>query len=89
MNKPLDKRELKQRTDLNYRRLAEDEYYRIGGVFSPAEYDWPGDKEGRALLAFVSHYKISGKKIPCMQQRLSEMEKHLNEKPGNISYVII
>lgn len=80
MNKPLDKRELKQRTDLNYRRLAEDEYYRIGGVFSPAEYDWPGDKEGRALLAFVSHYKISGKKIPCMQQMLSEMEKHLNEK---------
>lgn len=80
MKLPLDKRELKQRTELNYRRLADDEYYRIGRVFSPASYDWPGDKEGRALLAFVSHYKISGKKIPCMAQMLAEMESHLNER---------
>ena len=80
MKQPLDKRELKKRVDLSFDRLTGDEYYRIGGVFSPAEYDWPGDKEGRALLAFVSHYKISGKKIPCMAQMLTEMEKHLNEK---------
>ena len=80
MKLPIDKRELKERTELNYRRFTDDEYYRIGGVFAPAEYDWPGDKEGRALLAFVSHYKISGKKIPCMRQMLAEMENHLNAK---------
>ncbi len=80
MRLPIDKKELKDRIQLNYRRLADDEYYRIGGVFSPAEYDWPGDKEGRALLAFVSHYKMTGKKLPCMAEMLGGMEKHLNEK---------
>lgn len=77
---PIDRRELKERVERNFKRFTDDEYYRIGGVFSPAEYDWPGDKEGRALLAFVSHYKISGKKIPCMRQMLDEMEKHLNAR---------
>lgn len=78
MKLPVDKRELKERIALSYKRFTDDEYYRIGGVFSPDTYDWPGDKEGRALLAFVSHYKITGKKIPCMREMLAEMEKHLN-----------
>ena len=77
---PLNRKELHTRIRLNFSRLADDEYYRIGGVFSPMKYDWPGDKEGRALLAFVSHYKISGKKIPCMREMLSQMESHLNER---------
>ncbi len=91
MKLALDRKELKERTDLNFRRLADDEYYRIGGVFSPAEYDWPGDKEGRALLAFVSHYKITGKKIPCMKEMLSAMEAHLNARRymGEIADVIL
>lgn len=80
MKLPIDKRELKERIALSYNRFVGDEYYRIGGVFSPDTYDWPGDKEGRALLAFVSHYKISGKKIPCMREMLGEMEKHLNAR---------
>ncbi len=80
MKLPIDKRELKERIALNYSRFTGDEYYRIGGVFPPDTYDWPGDKEGRALLAFVSHYKITGKKVPCMREMLAEMEKHLNER---------
>jgi len=80
MRLPIDKRELKERIALNYKRFTDDEYYRIGGVFSPDTYDWPGDKEGRALLAFVSHYKMTGRKIPCMREMLSEMEKHLNPR---------
>ena len=80
MRLPIDKRELKERIALNYKRFTDDEYYRIGGVFSPDTYDWPGDKEGRALLAFVSHYKITGKKIPCMRGMLSAMEAHLNAR---------
>ncbi len=80
MRLPIDKRELKERIALNYKRFTDDEYYRIGGVFSPDTYDWPGDKEGRALLAFVSHYKITGKKIPCMREMLSAMEAHLNAR---------
>ncbi len=70
-----DKLELSERISLNYKRLTEDEYYRIGGVFSPVGYDWPGDKEGRALLAFMSHYKISGNIIECMPLMLGELSE--------------
>lgn len=72
--------ELKERIELNYNRLADGDYYKIGQVFSPDGYDWPGDKEGRALLAFVSHYKISGTKIPCMEQMVEVIGQKLNSK---------
>ena len=72
--------EIKERTDLNYNRLETAEFYQIDRVFSPMDYDWYGDLEGRSLLAFVSHYKISGKKIPCMEQMMSLMPSKLNEK---------
>ena len=62
----LDEKELRERINLNRNRLLNDSYYTIDGIFSPSDYDWYGDKEGRALLAFVSHYKINGEKIPCM-----------------------
>ena len=47
----------------------------------PYDYDhvflgnpgWPGDREGRALLAFLCHYRISGRKIPCMEQMIKEV----------------
>lgn len=86
MKTPISKQELKTRIDLNFSRLSGDPYYQIGDVFSPATYAWYGDKEGRALLAFVSHYKISGKKIPCMEQMMEKMPEMLNEKGylGNV-----
>ena len=80
MRIPVCEKELRERIDLNFHRLADSAYYQIGEVFSAADYDWPGDKEGRALLAFVSHYKISGKEIPCMRQMMQKMPSMLNEK---------
>ena len=74
----LNRSELGERIALNYRRLADDPYYQIGDVFSPAGYGWMGDKEGRALLAFVSHYKMTGKKIPCMEEMLAKMPSMVN-----------
>ena len=70
--------QLQTRIALNYQRLATGDYYSIEDIFSPAHYDWCGDKEGRALLAFMCHYKISGKIIPCMEQMLQQMPDHLN-----------
>lgn len=70
--------ELRERICANARRF-EDPYYRIEGVFQAEDAAWPGDKEGRALLAFVSHYRISGKKIPCMEQMLAQMPMHTGE----------
>ena len=80
MKKYISEDELRGRIELNYTRLACSAYYQIGEVFSPAGYDWPADKEGRALLAFVSHYRISGRKIPCMDQMLEKLPGMLNEK---------
>ena len=70
--------ELQTRIELNFQRLSTGDYYSIGDIFSPMDYDWYADKEGRALLAFMSHYKLSGRAIPCMAQMLSQMESRLN-----------
>ncbi|MBE6568665.1 MAG: hypothetical protein E7658_00435 [Ruminococcaceae bacterium] len=80
MRLDLCRKELEDRIRLNYHRLAGDPYYQIDDVFSPIGYGWMGDKEGRALLAFVSHYKISGEKIPCMEQMLEKMPSMVNEQ---------
>ena len=73
MTTVFDEQELQERIALNEARLRDDPYYQIGRVFSPADYEWYGDKEGRALLAFVSHYKIHGRKIPCMDEMMAQM----------------
>jgi hypothetical protein len=63
--------ELNQRIKLNCNRMSES-YYDIDNVFIK-ESSWPGDKEGRALLAFVCHYKMSGVKIPCMDKMIDKI----------------
>lgn len=80
MRKEILLSELNERIKRNENRLREP-YYQIDQVFVD-QPDWPGDKEGRALLAFVSHYKISGEKIPCMDQLMDRIP----EKTGNTMY---
>ena len=83
--------EWEARTASNYRRLCEP-YYQIEQVFSPAEYDWPGDKEGRALLAFVCHAAMTGKQAPCMEDMIAQLPARTNRfgffgpLPGDILY---
>lgn len=74
----LNKIELSERIKKNNERLHKS-YYQIDEVFQPKEYDWPGDKEGRALLAFVSHYKISGAKNPCMEPMIEKLAEKTNK----------
>lgn len=80
MKIPVNAEELSDRIRLNYDHLKNDPYYSIDEVFSPSDYAWYGDKEGRALLAFMSHYKISGEKISCMDEMLSELPRRFNEE---------
>ncbi len=75
-----DQSELHDRITLNRKRLENAPYYQITEVFSPSNYDWYGDKEGRALLAFVSHYKINGVMIPCMELLLQKTSEYTGEK---------
>ncbi len=74
---PLTEEELSERIEKNFARLCEP-YYQLDQVFSPADYDWYGDKEGRALLAFASHLKMSGKTVPCLPQMLAVLDQRTN-----------
>lgn len=72
MKKEISTEELNKRIELNAERLHAD-YYNIDNVFDGDDAEWPGDKEGRALLAFVSHYKINSLKIPCMELMIDKI----------------
>ena len=73
-----DRAELDERIERSYDRLLGD-YYQIPAVFQEYCADWPGDKEGRALLAFVSHYKMTGKRNPCMEALMEALPTYTNE----------
>lgn len=80
MKKEINSQELETRIDLNFDRLLDPRYSDVEKVFMPANYDWYADMEGRALLAFVSHYKINGKINPCMEKIIEKLPNALNEK---------
>lgn len=69
--------ELKERIELNYRRLCEP-YYQIPEIFSAPDYGWQGDREGRALMAFAAHYRMTGRKNPCMDALIEALPGHTN-----------
>lgn len=46
--------------------------YTIKEVFQNASYDWQGDWEGRALLAFAMHARM-GEELPCMKEMLVQL----------------
>lgn len=73
-----DRAELDERIERSYARLMGD-YYQMPDVFQEYCADWPGDKEGRALLAFVSHYKMTGKINPCMEALMEALPRYTNE----------
>lgn len=74
----LSEEEILQRINLNYNRLCEP-YYQFEQVFSPPDYDWYGDKEGRCLLAFACHIKLGGRAFDCLGKMLGALDSHTNE----------
>lgn len=79
MIQAINNSEIDERIRLNLKRLCEYPYYQKEQIFAPSDYDWYGDKEGRALLSFVSHYKISKTKIPAMDYLISALADKVNE----------
>jgi len=75
---PLTEQELSCRIQKSFERLCEP-YYQIDQVFAPPEYDWPGDKEGRALLAFACHAQMTGNIVPCMPLMRAQLDEKTNE----------
>lgn len=70
---------MKEAISANFCRLSAPPYT-IDEVFRPESYDWPGDWEGRALLAFCCHYRLTGKKIPCMDALVAALPSKTGEK---------
>ncbi len=68
--------DIARNTELHFRRLHEAPYDHEH-VFL-GNKGWQGDREGRALLAFLCHYHISGRKIPCMEQMLRDLPERTN-----------
>lgn len=57
----------------------ESEPYRPDKFFQDSSYNWPGDWEGRTLLAIVSDEKVLKTSAKYMPKLFEELEKHLNE----------
>lgn len=70
---------LNEHIERSFNRLS-SEKYNIKNVWKDEHYDWAGDWEGRALLAFVCMYEITGKKIPCMDTMIKDFPLHANKK---------
>lgn len=73
-------REIEERIELNFHRIADDPYYQAKDLFSPPDYTWYGDKEGRALLSFVSLHRATGRAIPCMETFLPALRERSGGK---------
>ena len=62
-----------------FQRLKQ-EPYASENLFSPPEYDWPGDWEGRALLAYCRLYSLTGKKISAMDRIMEILPEKTNSQ---------
>lgn len=75
----ITEQELSERLTLSHKRLSEP-FYDIDNVFADIDAKWPGDKEGRALLAFVCLANAGMDKVPCMELMIEKLPSMLNEK---------
>lgn len=71
--------DLAVRSLLNYSRL-EGHWYRPSEVFGADKHGWPGDWEGRIILALVSQAAATHREPAWLRQILEKLPKHLNER---------
>lgn len=69
----------RRRALLNFDRL-EGEEYRPDAVFKPGDYDWPGEYEGRAILALSLLAQATGREPKYLREIISELPSHFNER---------
>jgi hypothetical protein len=63
---------------LNFQRLTSNAYA-LENLFQSENYAWPGDWEGRALLAFLCHYQIHQKVVPHLHQFFNAIPEKTNK----------
>lgn len=70
--------ELKERILLNMARLSAP-CYRPSAIYTEDKAGWPGDWEGRTLLALVSHLVATGVEPAYLKQIAEEIPSHFNK----------
>lgn len=69
--------DLQLRAQKNLQRM-ETEPFQPEKVFQDPAYNWPGDWEGRTLLALISDEKVLGVSAQYMPEIMQKLEQHLN-----------
>ena len=79
MEKERELREdFRRRVERNFQRLSGDTYAGEK-VFREPSYDWPGDWEGRYLLAGVLLRRLTGRETAALSHLIAHLEEHTNE----------
>lgn len=71
--------DLAVRSGLNYARL-EGEWYRPEEVFKADSHGWPGDWEGRVLLALTLLEQSTHRTAAYLEEIMAQLPAHLNER---------
>lgn len=71
--------DLARRTVLNFSRL-ESKHYRPETVFTADQNGWPGDWEGRTILALTLLGRSTGRTPAFLEEMLECLQHHMNEK---------
>lgn len=77
--KPEVRGELMERVLLNAARLCSG-IYRPNAIYTQDKNGWPGDWEGRTILALVSHMKALEREPAYLREIIRDIPEHLNEK---------
>ncbi|MHB9032034.1 MAG: beta-L-arabinofuranosidase domain-containing protein [Anaerolineae bacterium] len=79
MNRLYASGELYRRAMLNFDRLERPDY-EPAASFRPAAYDWPGDTEGRVLMALVLLAQATHREPRFLDKMMAMLPEHLNAK---------
>jgi len=71
--------ELGWRADINFQRLHCEEHYGLAMAFRPVDYEWPGDWEGRLILALTLISDVTGHKSDNLEAIIRSLPEHLNQ----------
>ncbi|MCE5258699.1 MAG: glycoside hydrolase family 127 protein, partial [Chloroflexi bacterium] len=71
--------ELYRRAMLNFDRLELPDY-QPPAAFRPPEYDWPGDAEGRVLMAWILLAQATHREPRYLEAMLEQLPAHLNAR---------
>lgn len=71
--------DLCRRAQLNFNRMEEERYAGLN-IYKNADPTWPGDTEGRSILAIVLDARATHRSPEYLDQIMEALPSHLNEK---------